>query len=213
MRRDIKIKEKKKFQFNLRSEYKKGIKFLIDSKDFIYSSILLFFIFVSIGFFFEDIINTAFNIFLGINLNERIINYIINLLDKTEGMNTTQLIRFIFLNNLQSSFFGMIFGFLLGIFPIISLISNGYLLGFVSSFSVKASGITTLWRILPHGIFELPALFISLGLGLRSGFWFFKKNKEPFSSYILNVLRTFLLIVLPLLFIAAIIESILITFT
>ena len=35
-----------------------------------------------------------------------------------------------------------------------------------------------LFRLLPHGIFELPAIFISLGLGLRFGMFIFQKEKE-----------------------------------
>jgi stage II sporulation protein M len=84
-------------------------------------------------------------------------------------MSRGELISFIFLNNLQSSFFGMVFGIALGIFSMITSVLNGYLLGFVSSKAVYEGGILVLWRLFPHGIFELPALFLSTGLGLKLG--------------------------------------------
>ena len=102
----------------------------------------------------------------------------------------------------------MIFGVLLGIFPIIAAIANGYLLGFVASISVGNVGFLVLWRLLPHGIFELPAIFISLGLGLKFGTFIFQKRKlESFKEFFWSSLRVFLLIVIPLLVIAGIIEG------
>jgi uncharacterized membrane protein SpoIIM required for sporulation len=73
-------------------------------------------------------------------------------------------------NNMTSAFLGMILGILLAIFPIMFIITNGYLLGYVASKSVEAESIFILWRLLPHGIFEVPAILISLALGIRLGF-------------------------------------------
>ena len=126
-------------------------------------------------------------------------------------MSQIELIKFIFVNNIQSSFFGIIFGVFLGIFPVIGAIGNGYILGFVSLMAFEKEGIDVLLRLLPHGIFELPAVFISLGLGLKFGTFIFQKNKgELFKEYFWNSLRVFLFIVVPLLIIAAIIEGILV---
>ena len=90
---------------------------------------------------------------------------------------------------------------------------NGYLLGFVASIAVNSNGIGSLWRILPYGIFELPAVFISLGLGLKFGTFLRQKNKgKYFKDYFWNCIRIFILIVIPLLIIAGIIEGTLIHF-
>jgi stage II sporulation protein M len=129
-------------------------------------------------------------------------------LQETEGMGHGQLVGYIFFRNLQSSLIGMLLGVVFGIFPLLALVFNGYLLGFVAFISVKAHGVWVLWRVLPHGIFELPAVFLSLGLGLRLGFSIFSKSERfGFKNSFLNSLRIFLLIVFPLLVIAAIIES------
>jgi len=210
----MKKKSVKKEQFTLRGEYKKSFVFLKKSRHFIYIAILLFFIFVALGFFFEDLINLFFKTFFNINLNDQIIEYIRVLLLKTEGMSGKELVGFIFVNNLQSSFFGLILGILIGLFPLVALISNGYLLGFVAMLSIESQGIGILWRLLPHGVFELPAVFISLGLGLKLGMYIFiKKRSDSFKGWFLNSLRVFVLIVFPLLIIAAVIEGFLIVLT
>jgi stage II sporulation protein M len=200
--------------FSLDSEYRKSFDFLKSSKLFIYISILIFFIFVALGFFFEDLINTIFKNFFNIDLNAQIFGRIEQLLLRTEGMSQTQLTGFIFVNNLQSSLFSIIFGIFFGAFPVFSAIINGYLLGFVGALSAKTGGIWILWRVLPHGIFELPAIFISLGLGLKFGTLFFTKQKKGFFlDFLANSFRVFLLIIVPLLIVAALIEGALIFLT
>ncbi len=190
--------KKKKKGFNLRDEYSKSWDYLKESKNFIYAIIAIFFIFVLIGFFLPA----------SASITEQILKFIQELLEKTENMSQGELVKFIFLNNLQSSFFSMVFGVLLGVFPMIAAITNGYVLGFVASMSVEFGGGVILLRLLPHGIFELPAIFISLGLGLKLGMFIFQKKKfESLQKYLWNSLRVFFFIVLPLLIIAAIIEG------
>ena len=144
---------------------------------------------------------------------EQILDLIKELIAQTEGLGTFGLTKFIFLNNIKSSFFSMALGIFLGIFSFLILIVNGYVLGFVASKSVAVEGILVLWRLLPHGIFEIPAVMISAGLGLKLGAYLFVKHKKgDFKQWLLNSLRVFLFIVVPLLIIAAIIEGILIIF-
>lgn len=191
-------KKKRGKNFDLKEEYKNSWNYLKESKNFIYIIIIIFFVFVLIGFFIPA---PDF-------LTEQILKFIEELIGKTQGMSQWDLIKFIFLNNLQSSFYGVVFGVLLGIFPIVAAIANGYLLGFVSSITVENSGFLVLWRLLPHGIFELPAVFISLGLGLKFGTFVFQEKKlDSFKEYFLNSLKVFFLIVIPLLIIAGIIEG------
>ena len=77
--------------------------------------------------------------------------------------------------------------------------------------SINTDGGLSLWKILPHGIFELPAVFIALGIGIKLGMFIFQKKKlESLKNYSINSLRVFLLIILPLLVIAGIIEGTLI---
>lgn len=195
----VKQKKKKK-KFSLKEEYKKSFKFIKQSKTFIFSIIILFCISLLVGLFLP----------VPDYLLQMIKDFIKELIGKTQSMSAVQLIWFIFSNNLQVSFFGMAFGLIFGVIPITLTVINGYILGFVFSVSVSQQGILSLWKIFPHGIFELPAVFISLGMGLRFGSLFFNK-KEKFKELFWNSVRVFFLIVIPLLVIAGIIEGLLIS--
>jgi len=186
----------------IKEQYKLSWKYLKESRNFIYWIIGIFLFFSLVGFFLP----------VPYSIQQQIFDFIRELLEQTLGMSGSELVSFIFLNNLQSSFIGMIFGFVLGILPVTLAVANGYLIGFVSALSVQEAGILSLWRLLPHGIFELPAIFISLGLGLKCGTFIFKKNKaKTFRSFLWNSLRVFVFVVLPLLIIAAIMEGVLIS--
>jgi len=185
----------------IRTYYSNSWNYLKESRNFIYAIIIIFLLSSLIGFFIP----------VPEELAEVILEYVKQLLEKTQNMGGVELTGFIFLNNIQSSFFGMILGIVLGIFSVFSTIANGYLIGFISSLSVSEEGIFSLWRLVPHGIFELPAIFISFGLGLKFGsFIFQKKRLKAFREYLLNSLTVFVFVILPLLIIAAIIEGTLI---
>lgn len=197
MKKTIQTKQKKFFVKN----YSQSWNFIKESRNFIYIIILVFLITTLFGFFLP----------LPEPITDQILKFIQELLEKTQGMSQFELTSFIFLNNLQSSFIGMVFGMVFGIYPVIATIANGFILGFIASISVNTEGFFVLWRILPHGIFELPAIFISFGLGLKIGTFIFQEKKfESFKDYSLNSLKVFLFIIFPLLTIAAIIEGTLI---
>lgn len=192
----------KRKKFSLKEEYKKSWRYIEETRNFIYFIVATFLVFALVGFFIpapESIANQIFK-------------FIEELLEKTSGMSQTELISFILFNNLKSTFTGMIFGIFFGIFPMISAVANGYVIGFVGVFSVESQGASVLLKLLPHGIFELPAALISIGMGLKLGSFIFQKNiKKAFKEYFWNSLRVFLLVVIPLLIIAAIIEGSLIS--
>ena len=186
-------------------EYKKSFNHIKESKKYIYWILVIFFIFTLIGLIFP----------VSEELYLLILNYFKELILKTQNFSTFEMVLFIFTNNSFATFFSIIFGVVFGIFPVINSIMNGYVLGFAGALSVSEFGIFSLWRILPHGIFELVAVFISLGMGLRIGAVSIKsiiKNKNDKQLYknLKNSIRVYLLVVLPLLLIAAIIEGILI---
>jgi stage II sporulation protein M len=197
-------KEVKKKRGFFKEIYNDIWNYLQELKIFILIILLLFFIFVLIGFAVPapDI------------LQEMILNYIHKIIEQTQGLSFFELVSFIFLNNTKSAFLGMVFGIFFGIFPVIVTLVNGYFLGYVSYLSVKAGGIISLISLLPHGIFELPAIFISLGMGLKLGGVAFSKNpKKSFKLFFINSIKVFVFLIIPLLIIAAIIESFLIFFS
>ena len=187
--------------FSLKKEFLNSWKYLLESRKFIWFIVAVFFVFSLIGFFAP----------VPAEIEKQILDILKNLLEQTQGMSGIELSWFIFTNNLQASFFGLIFGIILGIFPFLISVSNGYLLGLVAKKSVEFDGIFSLWKIFPHGVFELPAVFISLGLGMKFGSILFQKKKlENFKTFFERGLKVFFFIVIPLLIIAALIEGILI---
>ncbi|MBT3463662.1 hypothetical protein HN451_01640 [archaeon] len=182
---------------------------------------------------------------------EDVLKIIEELIRQTDGLGFLGMIRFIMVNNIQSAFLGMALGIFLAIPPLGIIISNGYILGLVARLTVDETSIFILWRLLPHGIFEIPAILIAVALGLRLGilfmheviksnnsdietigevfimlfsalFWFIsvfiylaitfshKNLKKKLWANVKNSFRIFILIVVPLLVIAGVIEGILI---
>jgi stage II sporulation protein M len=192
----------KKRENKLKREFFESLNYIRDSKIYIYSIIIVFVLFALIAFCFP----------IPAEIQSQIMTMIQELLKETEGLNFWQMFSFIFLNNLKSSFFGMVSGMAFGIFSVIITIINGYFLGFVSMVSVNSEGFFVLWKLFPHGIFELPALFISLGIGLRLGVSLLKKNENLIELF-KGSMKVFFIIVVPLLIIAGLIESSLIIFS
>jgi len=195
-------KVKKKRENFFRENYSKSWGYIKESRNFIWSIVALFFISVIVGFLYQPQI-----------VIDAILSYIKDILAKTEGMSSLRMIGFIFINNIQSGFFGIVLGILLGLFPVLATFANGYIVGYVSSSAISSSGAISLLSLIPHGIFELPAIFISFGMGLKFGTFIFYKDKiKHFNKFFINSLRVFVFVVLPFLIIAAIIEGCLISF-
>jgi stage II sporulation protein M len=110
----------------------------------------------------------------------------------------------IFLNNAFTCFLNIVAGPLLGIFPLFSTVINGGLLGWLA----YEEGLIVLIGVVPHGMFELPAYFISVAIGLRMAREALKKKGErQLMVRLREGLRVYLHLIVPLLFIAALIES------
>jgi stage II sporulation protein M len=116
------------------------------------------------------------------SIDSYVTNSVQEIVRETSGLGPFQLIGFIMSNNIKTAFFGFISGIYFAISPIIIIIFNGYVLGFVAEKAVTSpvntEGIFVLWRLLPHGIFEIPAILISIGLGIKLGLYpFFVREK------------------------------------
>jgi len=110
----------------------------------------------------------------------------------------------IFLNNAFTCFLNILTGPLLGIFPLFSAVLNGGLLGWFA----REEGLIVFLAIAPHGMFELPAYFLSLAIGLRLAREVFKRKEERQLKMKLGEgLRVYLILIVPLLLVAAFIES------
>ncbi len=180
-------------------QYKVAFNYLKECKNYLLAVFLIF--------LFSGVFGFIFPVFL----SELIKEFIKSIIEKTAGLGTFELIFFIIKNNITSAFFGILLGVALGIFPILMAMLNGYVLGFVANSAGKTEGYRVLWQLLPHGMFEIPAIVISLGIGIKIGMFIFAGRKKKQLAYDLtNGLKVFLLIVLPLLLIAGVIEGVLI---
>ena len=101
----------------------------------------------------------------------------------------------------------IILGLLMCGFPMFSAFINGGLLGWFA----QEEGLVVFLAISPHGIFEIPAFLLSASIGLRLGREVLKRKGERHLKEVLgDGLRVYLILILPLLLIAALIESALI---
>lgn len=97
------------------------------------------------------------------------------LAERIMASNHPQLWMFVFLffNNAIKAVLFMFLGAFLGLLPLYVLFANGGVLGYVlqTASGSEMSGVELFVKgILPHGIIELPALFLSCGYGIRFGF-------------------------------------------
>ncbi len=123
----------------------------------------------------------------------------------------------IWANNITASLTALLFGILLPIIPLLSLLMNGVIIGLFQNMIQVETGLTPFQFYLsltPHGILELPAFFISVLLGVRFGLVPYRlvnhylRTKEhlPLFKEVTRETRYYGILIVIMLFFAAIIE-------
>lgn len=128
------------------------------------------------------------------------------------GLEGGKLFFSILLQNVMVSILILISGVLIGIFPILSIGSNGFFLGVIYRQAAEgASYSRAALKVLPHGIFEIPALLLSASYGLWLGVAVVRRirgnESTPIRFHIEHAFRRYFAIVFPLLIVAAGIET------
>ena len=141
-----------------------------------------------------------------------------------------QMMLGIFFNNASGGFMALLFGLFAGLFPLFFILTNGMVIGIMLEIMIVKYGVAYgtlifLVGVLPHGIFELPAIFISTAIGLKLGYEVVKAFLMPLlpgngsagtrlengltnvSLEFWNGLMIFIFWVLPILLVAALIET------
>ena len=116
----------------------------------------------------------------------------------------------IFANNVLKTFIVLVGGIIFGIIPLVFLFSNGYILGVVGTHVVQKESLSRIvFGLLPHGVIELFAFFLATSYGLWLGSRFLQKiqHREPLRPHVKDALIVFLRVIVPLLFVAALIET------
>lgn len=98
--------------------------------------------------------------------------------------------------------------------PLSSLVINGFILGISGAMYQTYQMKLSLWLagLLPHGIFEIPALVLSIACGVyvcfqMNRFILRHPNRAPMLEVFCDVLRVMLLLVAPLTIAAAFVEA------
>ena len=121
----------------------------------------------------------------------------------------------LFLSNFWASSLALLYGLFPFLFlPVLLLLFNAVLIGAVAAAALRLGlpAPALLASLLPHGVFELPALLISCAMGMmlcRSIVRRILRRPEPrrFLGLVHELVRISVLIVVPLLAVAAVIES------
>ncbi|WP_300609579.1 stage II sporulation protein M [Methanohalophilus sp.] len=133
-----------------------------------------------------------------------------SIVELMEGLTPLQIMLLIFLNNSIKSLFAILLGVLLGIIPFLFLAYNGFLVGVVSYVFSDKGLIFILAAILPHGIIELPMIFLSVAIGMRVGIASFdvvRGRPSNVKEELTRGLSIFFRFVVPMLLIAAVVET------
>ena len=119
------------------------------------------------------------------------------------------------LHNVMATIFVLVSGVIVGIIPTFAIGSNGFVLGVVYRQVAEVDGYSkAALKVLPHGVFELPALLIAASYGLWLGVTVVRRIRYNGNTLhrvdIEHAFRRYFTVVFPLLFVAAGIETALI---
>lgn len=126
------------------------------------------------------------------------------------GDNAAMLAVKIFLNNLQACLLLFLGGATFGLLTLFILLANGVIIGvFVGDIADRLGSLGLVAGLVPHGIFELPALFIAaaLGLGLARSLLAELSGAGDAAAGAVRLGGLFLRVVVPLLAVAAVVEA------
>ncbi len=117
----------------------------------------------------------------------------------------------LFGNNLRAMVFSVLYGFIPFLYlPALSLGVNAMLIGVLTSL-MQGRWLLLAAGLIPHGVFEIPALFLSLAAGLclckNINTYIRRNEKGVMRPLLLNILRVMLLLLVPLLAFAAVMEA------
>lgn len=135
--------------------------------------------------------------------------------DNYRGLAGGGLFFYLLVHNVMGSILILLSGVLFGIFPVLSIGSNGFFLGVLYGHAAESGSYgKAVLKVLPHGIFEIPALLIVASYGLWLGVVVLRrmrgKEDTHLRFHIEHAFRRYFTIVFPLLVIAVAIETALI---
>jgi stage II sporulation protein M len=117
----------------------------------------------------------------------------------------------IFENNAIKCFLVVVLGLALGVAPLLFTVANGLVIGIVVGATIAKAGLLyVMVGILPHGVIEMPMVFLSAAIGLKLGVDVFRAivlRRVHLWRDIREGLLIFTFWIMPLLFLAAFTET------
>ena len=186
----------------MNEKYERDLNYLKDIKIHILVITLVFFLSAALGFFHSS---------MDPEYAMQSLEEVSELFDIIKDLSPIGIMLFIFLNNAIKSLIILMLGIGFGILPLLFIAYNGYIIGVVVYIISGENGFTyILSAILPHGIIELPMVFISAAIGLKMGHLLFSSIKgQPvdIKTEFSRGVRFYFYRIMPLLFVAAVIET------
>jgi stage II sporulation protein M len=176
--------------------------YVYDLRWYLLVIVVIFAIFVAIGYT------------IGVTMPTLTGNTISDLKDQVGPLKETSalgLMLGIFENNVIKCFLVVILGLAAGVAPLVFTIANGIVIGIAVGYTLGKSGLLfVLVGMLPHGIIEMPMVFLSGAIGLKLGYDVLRalfQKKVHLWKDVREGLLIFVFWVAPLLFVAAFLET------
>lgn len=186
----------------MNEKYENDLSYLKDIKIHFLLITLVFFLSTAAGFFYSSV-NPEYAM--------QLMDEVSKMLDIIEDLSPIGIMLFIFFNNAIKSLIILILGIGFGIIPLLFIAYNGFIIGIVVYAVSDENGFMyILSAILPHGILELPMVFISAAIGLKMGYLLFssvKGQSVDIKTEFSRGVRFYFYRVIPLLFVAAVVET------
>ena len=150
------------------------------------------------------------------SIPEFVVNYFSQMIQNSNIITDDGAIRFGALlgNNLRAAVFSVLYGFIPFLYlTALAVGMNALILGVLAAYYVSNGTSLLIYfaGILPHGVFELSALLITFALGLllcrRITQYIRKNTKGMMKPLLCNIARSFVMHVVPLLVVAAVVET------
>lgn len=150
------------------------------------------------------------------SIPELVLNYFTQMVQDGNIITDDGIIHFgaLLINNLRAAAISVLYGFIPFIYlTALAVGMNALIIGVLAAYYVNSGTSLLIFfaGILPHGVFELPALLIAFALGLllcrRTTQYVRKNTKGMMKPLLCNIARSFVMHVLPLLVMAAVVET------
>ena len=151
----------------------------------------------------------AMGYILGDNMSGAALQDLLGTFPDISNMSIIELFGFVAANNTIKSLLFMLGGLLGGVLPLFFVVFNGFFIGWVTYSLSSSIGLGfVVAGLMPHGVFEIPAILLAMSMGVSLGYAALNSLRGAGSLWgeARTALGFFLTRVLPLLVLAAVIE-------